>query len=105
MSSIASMEAERIKLKDDILELQSAMRDKINDESEKIGKLANIADTRAKQLEAMQEMSRKAKEDLEKARKRYEDWRISTLDEVASMKLKGKIANIDKAGLSDVLNK
>lgn len=105
MSSIASMEAERIKLKDDILELQRAMRDKINDESEKIGKLANIADTRAKQVEVMQQLSKKVEKDLAKARKRYEDWRISTLDEVASMKLKGKLKRIDKAGLSDVLNK
>ena len=105
ISSIAKMETEKSNLKDDIFELQRVMKNKINDESEKIGQLANIADTRAKQLEAMQEMSRKAKEDLEKARKRYEDWRISTLDEVASMKLKGKLERIDKAGLSDVLNK
>ena len=105
MSSIAFMEAERVQLKDDLDEIKRVMRGKINDESEKIGQLANIADTRAKQLEAMQEMSRKAKEDLEKARKRYEDWRVNTLEEVANMKLKGKLERIDKAGLSDVLNK
>ena len=105
MSSIAFMEAERVQLKDDLDEIKRVMRSKINDESEKIGQLANITDTRAKQLEAMQEMSRKAKEDLEKARKRYEDWRVNTLEEVANMKLKGKLERIDKAGLSDVLNK
>ena len=104
MSSIASMEAERVQLKDDLDEIKSAMRAKINDESEKIGNLANIADTRAKQVEAMMEMSKKAENDLNRARKRYSDWKISALDEVARMKNKGKLENIDKAGLKDVLN-
>jgi len=104
ISSIASMEAERVQLKDDLDEIKSAMRAKINDESEKIGNLANIADTRAKQVEAMMEMSKKAENDLNRARKRYSDWKISALDEVARMKNKGKLENIDKAGLKDVLN-
>ena len=36
--------------------------------------------------------------------KRYESWRIGILEEVAKLKLKNKVDNIDKAGLSDILN-
>ena len=39
-----------------------------------------------------------------KSRKRYEAWRIGVLEEVARMKLKKKVDNIDKAGLSEILN-
>ena len=52
----------------------------------------------------MQEMSKKAQDDLNRARKRFSDWKLSAVDEVARMKNKGKLENIDKAGLRDVLN-
>ena len=80
------------------------MKAKINDESDKIAKLANISETRTKQVEAMQEMSKKAQDDLNRARKRFSDWKVNAVDEVARMKNKGKLENIDKAGLRDVLN-
>ena len=104
VSSIAFMEAERVQLKDDLDEIKRVMKGKINDESEKIGQLANIAETRTKQVEAMQEMSKKAQDDLNRARKRFSDWKLNAVDEVARMKNKGKLENIDKAGLRDVLN-
>ena len=104
ISSIASMEAERAQLKDDLDEIKGIMRAKINDESEKISKLANIVESRAKQVEAMKEMSKKAEADLDKARKKYATWRLNAVDEVARLKNKGKLENIDKAGLRDVLN-
>ena len=34
----------------------------------------------------------------------FEKWKISALEEVAKMKLKGKMESIDKAGLKEVLN-
>ena len=34
----------------------------------------------------------------------YERWKINTLEQVAKMKLKNKIDNIDKAGLSEILS-
>ena len=104
VSSIAFMEAERVQLKDDLDDIKRVMKAKINDESDKIGKLANIAETRTKQVEAMQEMSKKAQDDLNRARKRFSDWKLNAVDEVARMKNKGKLENIDKAGLRDVLN-
>ena len=35
---------------------------------------------------------------------RYETWKLNELDKMAKMKLKGKIDNIDKAGLKDILD-
>ena len=41
---------------------------------------------------------------ITKIKERYERWRIGVLEEVARMKLKKKVDNIDKAGLSEILN-
>ena len=46
----------------------------------------------------------KAKGKIDIIKKNYENWKIGTLEQVAKMKLKNKIDNIDKAGLSDILN-
>jgi len=39
-----------------------------------------------------------------KAKENFAKWRIGVLEEVARLKLKNKVDNIDKAGLSDILN-
>ena len=36
-------------------------------------------------------------------KKRFETWKLTQLDQMAKLKLKGKIENIDKAGLSEIL--
>ena len=36
-------------------------------------------------------------------RERFKDWKLTALEEVAKMKLKGKMETIDKAGLKDIL--
>ena len=41
---------------------------------------------------------------IKKAKEKYESWRIGVLEEVARIKLKKKVDNIDKAGLSEILN-
>ena len=53
----------------------------------------------------------KAKEDadkeenrIKKAKENFAKWKIGVLEEVARLKLKNKVDNIDKAGLSDILN-
>ena len=35
----------------------------------------------------------------------FEKWKVTKVEEVARLKLRGKIENIDKAGLKDVLSK
>ena len=43
-------------------------------------------------------------EKLKKAKENFAKWKIGVLEEVAKLKLKSKVDNIDKAGLSDILN-
>jgi len=43
-------------------------------------------------------------EKLKKAKELFAKWKIGVLEEVAKLKLKSKVDNIDKAGLSDILN-
>ena len=50
------------------------------------------------------ERADKEEDRIKKAKERYEKWRIGVLEEVARMKLKKKVDNIDKAGLSEILN-
>ena len=42
---------------------------------------------------------------IEVIKKNFENWQVSAVEEVARMKLKGRIENIDKAGLKDVLSR
>jgi len=42
---------------------------------------------------------------IETVKKNFEGWQVSAVEEVARMKLKGRIENIDKAGLKDVLSR
>ena len=69
-----------------------------------------VNDTEDKYVEWGQKVAKiKKKADREenrikKAKERYERWRIGILEEVARMKLKKKVDNIDKAGLSEILN-
>ena len=42
---------------------------------------------------------------IETINKNFENWQVSAVEEVARMKLKGRIENIDKAGLKDVLSR
>ena len=46
----------------------------------------------------------KEEERNKKAKENFAKWRIGVLEEVARMKLKKKVDNIDKAGLSEILN-
>ena len=47
---------------------------------------------------------KKEKDKVSKIRGDFKDWKVEALDEVAKLKLKKKIENIDRAGLKEVLN-
>ena len=47
---------------------------------------------------------KKEQDKVNKIKGDFKDWKVEALDEVAKMKIKGKIQNIDKAGLMEVLN-
>ena len=42
---------------------------------------------------------------IETIKKSFKEWQVGAVEEVARMKLKGRIENIDKAGLKDVLSR
>ena len=44
------------------------------------------------------------KKEIEKVKSNFKQWKVAQLEEVAKLKLKKKIENIDKAGLSEILN-
>ena len=46
----------------------------------------------------------KEKEKINEVKKDFKTWKIEALDSIARLQLKGKIDNIDKAGLKDILN-
>jgi len=73
-----------------IKNLTNDTEDKYIEWEQKIAKITGKAD--------------KEEDRIKKAKERYENWRIGVLEEVARMKLKKKVANIDKAGLSEILN-
>ena len=41
---------------------------------------------------------------IDTVKKNFENWKINALEEVARMKIKRKMENIDKAGLTEILN-
>ena len=47
---------------------------------------------------------KKEQDKVSKIKGDFKDWKVEALDGVARMKIKGKIENIDKAGLKEVLD-
>ena len=43
------------------------------------------------------------KRNMDESKERYAGWRTKALEDVAKLKLKGKLENIDKAGLREIL--
>ena len=81
---------------------------KANDELQAIQNLVN--NTEDKYIEWEQKIAKaKVKADKEanrnkRAIEQFKKWKIGVLEEVARLKLKSKVENIDKAGLSELLN-
>ena len=42
--------------------------------------------------------------DIADSKKRYDGWKVKAMEDVAKLKLKGRLDNIDKAGLKDIMN-
>ena len=62
-------------------------------------------ESRVNDAEARIEYSiKKEQERVNKIKGDFKDWKVEALDGVARMKMKGKIDNIDKAGLKEVLD-
>ena len=92
----------------DLLAKSKVEKEKANDELQAITNLCN--NTEDKYIKWEQKIAKaKATADKEvernkKAIESFKRWKIGILEEVARLKLKNKVDNIDKAGLSDILN-
>ena len=75
----------------------AAAKSLFNDETEKIKNLTE----QIKQLEREKAILMRGIAD---SKKNYEGWKIKEMDKVAKQVLKGRLENIDKAGLKDALN-
>ena len=64
-------------------------------------KLKTINNDAEKQKKAVKD----AKDEVKTIQENFEQWKINNLDEMARMKLRGRMENIDKAGLKDVLSR
>jgi len=74
-----------------------AAKSLFNDEAEKVKNLTE----QIKQLEREKAVLMRGIAD---SKKNYEGWKIKEMDKVAKQVLKGRLENIDKAGLKDALN-
>ena len=64
-----------------------------------------LAENRITQAEEKAKEILKNNEDrIEQIKERFSSWKVVQLDQVAKLKLKGKIENIDKVGLKDILD-
>ena len=83
-------------------------KEQANNELQAITNLCN--DTEDKYIKWEQEIVKakdkadKEEERNKKAKEHFAKWKIGVLEEVAKLKLKSKVDNIDKAGLSEILN-
>ena len=57
-----------------------------------------------RKLENLQASCESENTRIAKVKKNFEKWKINALEEVARMKIKRKMENIDKAGLTEILN-
>ena len=87
------------------------MDEEINSKNKEIDKLNSIIEQAKDDYLKQEDKINVAKNNVfeEEARidivkENFEKWKISALEEVAKMKLKGKMESIDKAGLKEVLN-
>jgi chromosome segregation ATPase len=90
---LSKAEDERKKTQDELQAVKNLVgqsEDKYINWEQKVKKLSTKAD--------------KEEERIANAKKRYESWKIGVLEQVAKIKLKKKVENIDKAGLSEILN-
>ena len=64
-----------------------------------------ISEKKLLELEEKSKAVLKRQEDgIKRIKDRYESWKINELDKIAKLKIKGKIDNIDRAGLKDIFD-
>ena len=82
-------------LKEDVKDMQDELSG-VQSEDEVIGL--------AKKVSIEKNRVEEEKKHISRAKESFSKWKVSVLEDVARLKLKNKIDNIDKAGLSEILN-
>ena len=122
----AKLEVEEMTFKVKLEALNKQFSKEELDHGSKMLKLDKELDSKNKELEQVNKMIEKAEKDYIKADKKvsvaknnvleeedrietvkenFKEWKISAVEELARMKLRGKMKNIDEAGLKDVLSR
>ena len=70
-----------------------------------ISKAENEYITWEKKISVAKNNLLEVEDEIESVKKNFEGWKVTAVEEVARMKLRGKMENIDKAGLKDVLSR
>ena len=89
----------------------SELDDDINHKNAELKAVDSLIDKAEDEYIAWQKKIDNAKKEVEIEKRKAQtvkdalaNWKINALEEVAKMKLKGKMENIDKAGLSEILS-
>ena len=101
MSRLDHAIAERLSELKDLDEAKRIKEYELSAVKSKIGTVESRVNDAEQHIEYV---TKKEQDRLSKIKGDFRDWKVEALDEVARMKIKGKIANIDKAGLKEVLD-
>ena len=89
----------------------NGIRSKCQTANNKLINLNGVIEDKITELEDLQEAADGSRRDqaiqkrnMDDAKERYAGWKVKALEEVAKLKLKGKLENIDKAGLRGILD-
>ena len=89
----------------------NSVRSKCQGVDNKLIKLNGLIEDKITELEDLQGSTDGLKRDqailkrnMDESKERYAGWRTKSLEDVAKLKLKGKLENIDKAGLREILD-
>ena len=90
----------------------SAIQDNVIDKNLKLDEIDSMiikAESKylswEKKISTAKSKLKEEKDNLVVAKKNFDSWQVTALDELARLKLKGRLENIDKAGLKDVFSR
>ena len=88
------------------------LQDKIIEKNLELDEIDSIVSKAKNELSVLEKKISVAKNNvleeedrIETVKENFEEWKISAVEELARMKLRGKMKNIDEAGLKDVLSR
>ena len=95
------------KLISDIASLDDSLKEK-NKEVDKVNSILEKAEEDYIKLDSKISVAKnnvlEEEARIDKVKEGFASWKVQVVEEVARMKLKGKMANIDKAGLKEIIN-